>query len=198
MPLFAQAAPQWFTPAQLYWTCAALLVAVAVLSWLSNLFTLPGNWLTVGAAALFAWWVPTQTGRGFGWPLVFVLVGLAVAAEALEFLAGAAGAAKQGARKRSILLSLVGTLVGSIVGAIALTPLPLIGPVIGALVGGAAGAFGGAYLGERHTGRSREELLAVGWGALVGRLLGTVGKLLVGLLMVVLVAGGVVWYAGVR
>ena len=51
-------------------------------------------------------------------------------------------------------------------------------------MGGGAGAWGGAYLGEMWKGRSQPERLAAGKGALVGRVLGTFSKLLVGVIMV--------------
>jgi uncharacterized protein YqgC (DUF456 family) len=122
------------------------------------------------------------------WWTVGILAGLAVAGEVVEFVAGAAGAARQGASRRSIVLSLVGTIVGSIVGAIIGIPIPLIGPLIAALGGGAVGAFAGAYLGETWKGRSSDQSLSVSKAAVIGRLLGTLGKLAVGALMVVVVA----------
>ena len=64
----------------------------------------------------------------------------------------------------------------------------LVGSLIGALGGGALGAFAGAYLGEVWVGKTPNESFAVGQGAFVGRLLGTIGKLAIGAVMVVVVA----------
>ena len=53
--------------------------------------------------------------------------------------------------------------------------------------GGAAGAFAGAYFGEEGMGRTQAERIAIGQGAMIGRLLGTAGKLLMGIVMLVII-----------
>jgi uncharacterized protein YqgC (DUF456 family) len=85
-----------------------------------------------------------------------------------------------------MLLAMVGAMAGSMAGGLGgvFIPIPLLGPVIGAVGGGALGAFAGAYAGEAWKGRSDEERLVISRGALVGRLLGTVGKLGLGAVMV--------------
>jgi uncharacterized protein YqgC (DUF456 family) len=167
----------------LYYTLALLLVCGGGLCWLSNLFSLPGNWILLGLAALFAWLAPHASGRGIGWTTVGVLAGLAVLGEVIEFFAGAAGAAKQGASRRSIVFSLIGGMAGSIFGAMAGLPVPVIGSVIAALLGGSLGAFAGAYVGEKSIERPHSESMAVARGAFAGRLWGTVGKFAVGAVM---------------
>src|SRR6185295_19694002 len=97
-----------------YYLWAVLLVVGCGLAWLTTLVALPGNWLIAGFAALFAWLVSQDAGRGITWTTVAVLAGLAVLGEVVEFAAGAAGAAKQGASKRSIALAMVGAVVGSV------------------------------------------------------------------------------------
>jgi uncharacterized protein len=171
-----------------YYLWALLLVAGCVFAWLLNLVTLPGNWLVVGAAALFAWLIPEQAGRGVSWTVVAVLLGIAVLGEVIEFVAGAAGAARQGASRRAIVLSVVGAIVGSIVGLGVGAPILIIGPLVMAVLGGAAGAFAGAYLGEVWKGRDEPERIAAGRGAFFGRIWGTVGKLAVGAVMLAIVA----------
>src|SRR5215813_11687850 len=99
--------PEW-----IYYPAAVLLVLVCIAAWLTNLLTLPGNWFVVGLAALFAWWFPADASRGILWKTVIILVVLAVVGEVIEFVAGAAGAAKQGASMRAVALSLVGAFVG--------------------------------------------------------------------------------------
>ncbi|HEX6986864.1 MAG TPA: DUF456 family protein, partial [Planctomycetaceae bacterium] len=90
-----------------------LLVLAAIGCWFANVFTLPGNWLIVGLAALFAWLLPAdEYGRGFGWVTVGVLALIAALGEAIEFAAGAAGAAKHGASRRAMLLSMAGAMLG--------------------------------------------------------------------------------------
>ena len=167
----------------LYYTLALALVAAGFICWLTNLFSLPGNWALVGLAALFAWLVPHEGSRGVAWNTVWILLALAVVGEIIEFVAGAAGAARRGASRRAIWLSLVGALAGSVAGAIVGLPLPLVGPPIAALLGGAAGAFAGAYLGETWAERTHGHSVAVAKGAFLGRLWGTVGKFAVGAVM---------------
>jgi uncharacterized protein YqgC (DUF456 family) len=167
----------------LYYLLAVLLILAAGACWLSNLLTLPGNWAIVGIAALFAWLASSIESRGVSWTTVGVLAALAAAGEVIEFAAGAAGAAKVGASRRSVWLSLVGGLVGSMAGAAVGAPIPVVGSLVAALVGGSIGAFAGAYLGESTVRRPHAERMAVGTGAVVGRLWGTLGKFAVGAVM---------------
>jgi hypothetical protein len=174
----------------LYYMLAILLVLACGGAWLTNLVTLPGNWIVVGLAALFAWLLPEAAdgGRGMDWTTVLVLLGLAAAGEVIEFAASAAGAAKQGASRRGVMLSIGGAMVGSIAGLAVGVPIPVIGSLVAAVVGGAAGAFAGAYLGEAWKGSEEGQRRAVGRGAFIGRLWGTAGKLAVGAIMLVVVA----------
>ena len=98
-----------------YYLWALLLVAGSILAWLLNLVALPGNWIVVGLAALFAWLLPEEMGRGLSWTTLAVLLALAVLGEVVEFAASAAGAAKQGASRRAIGLSMVGAAMLAIV-----------------------------------------------------------------------------------
>jgi uncharacterized protein len=170
-----------------YWTCGVVLLLIANLAcWVATVFTLPGNWGILGLAALCAWLLPEHSGDslGFTWTAVIVLAVMAGIGELVEFAAGAAGAAKQGASRRAMALALVGAAVGSIVGAIIGVPVPVVGSIIAAVGGGAAGAFGGAYLGEYWKGRASHERLSISTGAMLGRVAGTIGKLIIGAAMV--------------
>ena len=175
-------------PAWTYYLWATLLLAASVVAWLLSLVTLPGNWIVVGLAALFAWLYPHEAGRSVTWTTVAVLLGLAVIGEVVEFVAGAAGAAKQGASRRAVVLSIAGAIVGSIAGLAIGAPIPILGSFVMALLGGAAGAFLGAYLGEAWKGRTENERFAAGRGAFFGRIWGTVGKLAVGAIMLAILA----------
>jgi uncharacterized protein len=167
-------------PAWVYYPAALLLVALCVVAWFTSVFTLPGNWMVVALAAGFAWLFPEEAGRGIGWITVGAAAAFALLGEVIEFAAGAAGAAKQGASKRAVVLSLVGALVGSIAGVMVGTPVPVIGSFVMALLGGAGGAFAGAYLGEMWKGREEGARVAAGQGAFVGKIWGTLGKLACG------------------
>jgi uncharacterized protein YqgC (DUF456 family) len=175
-------------PTLIYYLCAVLLLVVMAGAWFANVFAMPGNWLMVGLAALFALIFPTTAGRGIHWVTVGAGAGLAVLGEIVEVAAGAAGAKRSGASRRAMLLAVLGTMVGSLLGAFAAIPIPIAGPIVGAVGGGALGAFAGAYIGETALGRSTEQSLAAGKGALIGRLLGTAGKLVIGVVLFVVFA----------
>jgi uncharacterized protein YqgC (DUF456 family) len=174
--------------AWLYYVWALLLVVTCAVAWLLSLITLPGNWIIVAAVAIYAWLFPENADRGMAWSTVGVLVLLAILGEVVEFGAGAAGAAKQGASRRGIVLSILGAMLGSFTGLAIGAPIPILGPFVMAVIGGALGAFVGAYIGEAWKGRSEEERRAAGRGAFSGRLWGTVGKLAVGAIMLAIVA----------
>lgn len=173
--------------AWVYYPAVAVFFVLCVVAWLTTLFTLPGNWLVVALAAGFAWLFPHEQGRGIGWTVVAVSVGLAALGEVVEFVAGAAGAAKQGASRRAVLLALVGAMAGSILGVLVGAPVPVLGSFIMALLGGAGGAFAGAYLGEMWKGRTVDERIAAGQGAFIGKIWGTLGKLVCGAVMIAIV-----------
>lgn len=175
-------------PAWLYYLWATLLVLACVAAWTANLFALPGNWLIVAAVALFASLLGVEEGRSVSWWAVVWLVGLAVLGEVVEFAAGAAGAKQRGGSRRGMLLAIAGAFGGSVLGAVVGFPIPVIGPLVAAVGGGAAGAFAGAYFGELWKGRSVRDSIDIGKGALMGRLLGTVGKMAVGAVMLIVAA----------
>lgn len=172
-----------------YYAWSVMLLVAASIAWSTNFVTLPGNWFIVGLAALFVSAMETgEAAQGLNWQAVVLLGLLAAGGEALEFLAGAAGAAKKGGSRRAVALAIVGTIAGSVTGAVMGLPVPIIGPLLGALAGGAGGAFAGAYLGEMWKHGAADQSVNVGVGAAVGRLFGTLGKLLVGIVMLVVLA----------
>jgi uncharacterized protein YqgC (DUF456 family) len=170
---------------------ALLLVAAAVLLWGLNLIGLPGNWLIVMIAVIYAWAMPAESRADITWWAIGGLASLALLGEALEFLAGALGAAKAGASRRAAVMALGGSLAGGIVGLFVGVPIPVIGSLVGAVVFAGLGALTGAYFGERWKGKDVDESLRVGQAALFGRMLGTLGKSLAGGVMVALLVAAV-------
>lgn len=163
---------------------AALLALLAIVAWLSNLLSVPGNWILVGAAALYALLIEPSSPVAIGWWTVLSLAILALVGELVEFFAGAVGAARVGGSRRAAILALAGSLVGGFAGLWIGLPIPVVGPVLGALLLAGVGAFAGALLGERWLGRDLESSWRVGQAAFWGRLAGSLGKLLVGAAMV--------------
>jgi uncharacterized protein len=166
---------------------ATLLAITTLVDWGLNVIGIPGNWITVGVAILYTALLTSDSRVALSWPVVGALVALAILGEIVEFVAGAAGAKKAGGSKRSAVLALIGALAGGILGIFIGIPIPVIGPIVSAILFSAAGALSGAMLGESWKGRTWEESWGVGKAAFWGRILGTVGKIVVGSVMVAVV-----------
>jgi uncharacterized protein len=175
-------------PQVLYLTGALALLVSNLVALGLTVLQLPGNWLIVGFTALAAWLQPDGQRFNVTWDTVAVVAGLAVVGEVMELAAGAVVAKKQGASRRAVLLSVFGGVLGSLLGAGAGSVVPVLGTLIGVLAGGSAGTFAGAYIGEAWKGRSEEQAIAVGQAVAIGRLLGTLGKVMVGVVMMLVVA----------
>lgn len=181
--------------AWIYYSAALLLLLSNLFGFLMNFAGMPGNWFILAGSALFCYFIRASNGTHISWQVVAVLGALAFVGELLEFAAGTAGAAKQGASRRAMALSAFGSILGSLVGAVGgvFIPLPVVGAAVGAVLGGAVGAFLGAFLGEDWKGKEVEAAIQSGAGAFVGRILGTVGKVAVGATMVVVATVDSVW-----
>lgn len=169
-----------------------LLLAVLAAGWVMTLLSLPGNWLMVLAVAIYAWLVPTEWRGDVSWAVVLVVLLLAIVGEILETLAVAVGTSRAGGSRRAALLGLCGSLGGGLIGALVGVPIPVIGSLVGAVLFAACGAAFGAYVGEAWKGRTSDESWKVSQAAFVGRLLGTMAKILAASVIVAIVAGAVV------
>ncbi len=167
---------------------ALLLLVVLSAAWLLTVLGMPGNWLMVAVAACYAWLVPADSAAAIGWGVVLAVALLAALGELLEALAGVFGAAKAGGSKRAAVLALAGSLAGGIVGMAIGLPIPLVGPLLGAVLAAGLGALSGAMVGELWKGRRMNQSWQVGKGAFWGRLLGTLAKVMVGSIMLVVLA----------
>jgi uncharacterized protein YqgC (DUF456 family) len=152
----------------------------ALLLLVASLFVyvgLGGNFIIVGLALIHA----LVTGFApIGWPLLLLLLGLAVLGEILEFLIGTFYVARQGASRQAVVGAFLGGLAGAALGA------PTI-PLLGLLLGGFLGAFAGAVLGEYHHQRQLAPSLRIGTHAFIGKLSAILVKHAIGLVMVGLV-----------
>jgi uncharacterized protein YqgC (DUF456 family) len=163
----------------------ALLIIALVAGWVLTLFNLPGNWVIVIAAALFAWLSPDDGRFDIGWWVVAVLLGLALLGELVEFAAGAVGAARVGGSKRGAILAMIGSIVGGLTGAVMGLPIPVVGSIVAALLFAGLGALAGAMLGEAWKGRNLDESWRIGQAAFWGRLMGTLAKTIIGSVMAI-------------
>jgi uncharacterized protein YqgC (DUF456 family) len=168
------------------------LAVVAVLGWLTQLVGLPGNWVVVVAAALYAWSFPGDDRLAISWSTVAALFVLAVLGEVIEFVAGAMGVTKAGGSRRGALLALVGSLVGGMIGLVVGVPIPVVGSLAAAILFGGLGALIGAFIGESWKGNDFDTSLQIGRAAFVGRVLGTLGKLIAGAVMLVVLLAALV------
>ncbi len=168
----------------MYHVYATALVLMNVVWLLLTLLGLPGNWLMLMGAGVLAWVYWDE--RAIGVTTLIVLAVLALLGEVLEFVTGAAGSRKAGGSIWAAVLAIVGGIVGGVVGTFAL-PIPVVGTVIGACLGSAFFAV----IGELMVGRDLNTSLLTGRGAFVGRLWGTIAKVVVGVVMWVWIAAAV-------
>lgn len=194
MPEFCPAVAM--TAASWWMLGGAILVAVGLVigcaaAWSLNLLGLPGNWVAVGAIAIYAWVGPSEGRLSIGVGLACFAFGLGLLGEVLEFVAGAAGASRAGASRRATLFSIIGSMAGALTGALIGLPIPVVGPLIAAILFGGLGATAGAIYAEWTDGRPWKESWKIGQAAFVGRTFGTLGKSGVGLGIVLLAIAGV-------
>lgn len=165
------------------WVVIALALLFALLGLGCLLLTaigLPGTWVMIGLG-VGTEFLRTAIGAGGDtssvWWTIGVCVALAAVGEVIETAAGAAGSHAGGGTSRGM----VGAVIGGIVGGIVLTPVIPI-PLLGTLVGAMIGTFGGALAGELTGDRPPDgaESVRAAAGATIGRLLGSMGKTLVG------------------
>lgn len=166
-----------------YWTAVTILMLTNLASLLGSLLLLPGNWVMVTALAGFVWLFPEPEGPN--WTTVLVAAALAGLAELVEMVSGSMAASGKGASRRAVLLSFVLSLAGSVAGAI-VVPIPVVGSAAGAIGGAAMGAFTGAWLGEVWVGSDARKRQQVGTAAMIGRMLGMLAKISMGVAILVL------------
>lgn len=164
----------------MFYVYATLITLLNLVFWGSILFGVPGIWLMVLVAAVVEWLQPGE--YMFGQTTLLVSAALALLAEILEFLMGAAGSRQAGGSKRGAALAIVGGIVGAVVG----TALPV--PVLGTLIGACAGAFAGSLFGDRMAGRTMDQSVQAGRGAAIGRFWGTTAKMILGAIVLVMLA----------
>ena len=162
----------------LYWIAVILLLVLNGVSVALNLLMLPGNWIMVASLCLFLL-IAGNPDTGPDWVTLLIVTTLAAAGEIIELFAGSAKAARAGATRRSILISLVASFVLSIAGTF-VVPIPIAGTALGAIGGAAVGAFAGAWIGEMWGGSKPDQRVRISQAAMSGRLLGMMIKLAIG------------------
>lgn len=146
------------------WVLAFLLVVIGFAG--TVLPALPGVPIMLAGLVLMAWL------DGFASVSVATLVwlaGLAAVSVIIDFLATAEGARRFGAGRYAILGAALGLLVGIFFG----LPGILFGPFIGAVIG------------HLISQANLDDSMRAGVGASIGVLIGTVSKLLIGIVMLI-------------
>lgn len=175
---------------------AAILVLVNLFWLFLVIFGLPGTWLMVITTAVFAVWQGHGGSEGhvlFGATTLAILIGLALVGELIEFVAGVAGAKKAGGGWRGAIGALLGGLIGGLIGTF-LIPIPIIGSLAGACIGAGLGAWWMELRSRdwRLTLQSPQQrwqrATQIGYAAGVGRFMGTLGKLMIAILMWLVIA----------
>ena len=166
----------------LFYVLVFLFVVTLFVSWLSNLFGLPGNWFIVLLTAIWCLCIGDSTHWHIGIWLVVLFAALAGIGELIEFAASVLGTRKVGGSKKAATCSVVGSIVGGIAGGfIGLPiPIPLVGMIIGSVLFACLGALIGATIGEKWAGSEMDKSIKVGGAAAAGRFVGTMGKVAMG------------------
>lgn len=165
---------------------AILVTCAAPCCWLATLLGFPGNWGLVAIAAGLGFFAGPGNFIDVEIYAFLALAALAVGGEIAEFVAGAAGVSQQGGSKTGATLAMLGSIIGAIVGMFVGVPIAIVGSLIAAILFGGAGAFAGAVVGEIWVGREFSDAIRIGWGALFGKLLGTLIKAVCGTVMTIL------------
>ena len=138
-------------------------------------FALPGNWLMLIATTLFAWIFAEH--NIFSFYTLLILLFLAIIGEIFEFLGGAGGAKKSGARILSSIAAILGAIIGSIVGTF-MIPIPVLGTVLGSCLGAGLAA----WTMEIITGPTKNHI-KIAKAAALGQLIGTTSKSIVAIII---------------
>ena len=153
---------------------AVLCIALMILSLALIFLGLPGTWVILALAGL---WAAFTDDSGLGWRFFALLGGMAGIGEFAEFSAGYFGVKRFGGSGKGSLGGMVGAVVGGILCATLFFGF-------GALLGALAGGFVGCYLMEKITGAAHGPALRAAFGATLGRFGGFVVKLGIGIGMI--------------
>jgi uncharacterized protein len=148
-----------------WWLFAIVLFALGLIG--TVLPIVPGTTIILAGAVIHRMMLGAD--KSIGWKTIGLLILLTLVSYALDFLGSYFGAKHFGATKWGALGAIAGALIGLFFGFIGL----FLGPIIGALAG------------ELIAGKRMLDAGRAGWGSLLGNLAGMIGKLVIGLGMIV-------------
>jgi uncharacterized protein YqgC (DUF456 family) len=164
----------------IHFTMYLLVVTISLGGVLLNIFSLPGNWVMMLAAALLSW------GTGWSRPSLSalgVMVVILLMGETVDLLGSVVGARKFGASKGATWAALAGAIAGALIG----TPVPVVGNILGAILG----AFIAAWVVELVKKKPMKSATWAAVGAALGKTMGITVKLGCGFIVWL----GVIWFA---
>lgn len=134
---------------------------------------LPGGWIAFALIVVYG--VATRFAQ-VGWGMLLVMAGIAATGEVAESLLGLVYVSRKGATRWGVLGAFIGGIAGALIGTAAI-------PIVGSIVFAFAGAFGGAVLLEYVSYRSLDRAMRTGFFAFMGKLMATLVKLALGLVI---------------
>ncbi len=153
------------SPDLLWWCAAVVVLAIGLIG--TVLPVLPGTTIILATAVVHRLVVSPE--KGMSWWGIAGLVALAVLSYGLEFASSYFGAKYFGATRWGVAGAVIGGIIGIFTGFVTLLVLPIAGAILGELIAG-----------KRLINAGK-----AGWGTLLGSLAGMVGKLGIGLAMVI-------------
>ena len=167
---------------------ALFFILLLVISLSLNASGAPGNWIMLGLAGFYSWLMPNESPYDFGIFIILIVLMFAIIGEILEFFTGAISTKKASGTKRGMWFSVIGSIIGSLAGIFVGIPIPIIGSLIAALLFSGAGALLGAYYGEKIEGKNSKEAWKVGISSFVGRILGSLFKIICGFIALICIS----------
>ena len=145
-------------------------------------FTLPGTWLIVLTATMYAivrdyHFAGQQMTGSSDWKVILTLLIFALAGEIVEFYTGIIGAKKYQVPNGAIVCSIIGGLIGAIVG----VPVVFVGAIFGLLLG----TFLGAFIYLLFTAVSPKESFKMALATLCSRVVAIFAKTVIAMAMVI-------------
>lgn len=149
-----------------WWLITIVLFAVGLIG--TVLPVIPGTTIIFAAAVIHRIMLGPE--KSVGWWSIGILALLTVLTYLLDFLSGYFGAKYFGATRWGTFGAILGAIIGLFFGVVGL----FVGPVIGAVSG------------EFIAGKRMIDAGRAGWGSLLGNLGGMIGKLAIGLTMIII------------
>ncbi|MHA6483092.1 DUF456 domain-containing protein [Paenibacillus sp. strain BS8-2] len=148
------------------WTLIVLLFVVGMIGTVYPI--LPGVLAVYAAFFVYGWFF---TFGDFDWIFWTIQTLIVVVLFVADYAVGAWGVKRFGGTRASVIGSTIGIIVG-----------PFVIPAFGLIIG----PFAGAVIGELMAGKSFEQSIKAGWGALVGLFTSVVVKVILQLVMIIL------------